>query len=293
MKSRSLATLLAPLAVPVAALAVPSLAGPGTATGQEVGPLTYAVPTPPAVSYVVADTTVITIEEMLLGNMTMTMIMQMRLDLDFAEDPDGVRVTGVITIEQATMSNDMMGDMSMGDELGEQTIEFVINERGVIQAVAIPELAGLTGIDLGPSDNLTAGLFPKWPTHAIRPGDTWADTLEYSPDMDFDEIGASMEGTTVTISSYTFEGDAGGGAGEILRIAIEGTTVRDVLMDDSGEQMTANLATSVSGFHLWDADRGLVLQTMTVTDIDGSMFMPGMGAVAMTAVRTHHMRLIN
>ena len=287
MKSRSLATLLA-------ALAVPAFAGPGTAAAQEVGPLTYGVPTPPAVSYVVADTTVMTMEGTPLGDMTMTMIMQMRLDLDFAEDPDGVRVTGVITIEQASMSSDMMGDMPVPEVLGEQTIEFVINERGVIQGVAIPELAGLTGIDLGPSNNLTAGLFPKWPAHAIRPGDTWADTLEYSPDMDFDEIGASMEGTTVTISSYTFEGDTGGGAGEVLRIAVEGMTVADMLMDEeSGGQMTANLAASVSGFHLWDADRGLVLQTMTITDIDGSTFMPGLGAVAMTAVQTHHMRLIN
>ena len=286
MKSRSLATLLA-------ALAVPALAGPGTAAAQEVGPLTYGVPTPPAVSYVVADTTVMTMEGTPLGDMTMTMIMQMRLDLDFAEDPDGVRVTGVITIEHATMSNDMMGDMSMGDELGEQTIEFVMNERGVIQAVTIPELAGLTGLDLGPSNDLTAGLFPKWPTHAIRPGDTWADTLEVTPGMELAELGASMEGTTVTISSYTFEGDTGGDAGEILRIAVEGTTVADILMDLGGEQMNNNLATSVSGFHLWDSDRGLVLETMTVTDMDGSMVMPGLGAVAMTAVQTHHMRLIN
>lgn len=290
MKSRSLTTLLA-------ALAVPAFAGPGTATAQEVGPLTYGVPTTPAVSYVVADTTVMTMEGTPLGDMTMTMIMQMRLDLDFAEDPDGVRVTGVITIEHASMSNDLMGDMQMGDELGdglgEQTIEFVMNERGVIQAVTIPELAGLTGLDLGPSNDLTAGLFPKWPAHAIRPGDTWADTLEVTPGMELDELGASMEGTTVTISSYTFEGDTGGGAGEILRIAVEGTTVADMLMDVDGEQLTANLATSVSGFHLWDADRGLVLQTMTVTDIDGSTFIPGMGAVAMTTVQTHHMRLIN
>ena len=287
MKSRSLATLLA-------ALAVPAFAGPGTAAAQEVGPLTYGVPTPPAVSYVVADTTVMTMEGTPLGDMTMTMIMQMRLDLDFAEDPDGVRVTGVITIEQASMSSDMTGDMPMPDARGEQTIEFVINERGVIQGVAIPELAGLTGMDLGPSNNLTAGLFPKWPAHAIRPGDTWADTLEYSQDMEVDELGASMEGTTVTISSYTFEGDAGNGAGEVLRIAVEGMTVADMLMDEeSGGQMTVNLAASVSGFHLWDADRGLVLQTMTVTDVDGSTFVPGLGLVAMTAVQTHHMRLIN
>ena len=286
MKSRSLTTLLA-------ALAVPAIAGPGTAAAQEVGPLTYGVPTTPAVSYVVADTTVMTMEGTPLGNMTMTMITQMRLDLDFADHPDGVSITGVITIEHASMSNDLMGDMPIPEVMGEQTIEFVINERGVIQGVAIPELAGLTGVDLGPSNNLTAGLFPKWPAHAIRPGDTWADTLEYSPDMDFDEIGASMEGTTVTINSYTFEGDTGGDAGEVLRIAVEGMTVVDMLMEESGEQMTANLATSVSGFHLWDADRGLVLQTMTVTDIDGSTFMPGLGAVAMTAVQTHHMRLIN
>ncbi|MYG82176.1 MAG: hypothetical protein F4187_10660 [Gemmatimonadetes bacterium] len=286
MKSRSLATLLA-------ALAVPALAGPGTAAAQEVGPLTYGVPTPPAVSYVVADTTVMTMEGTPLGDMTMTMIMQMRLDLDFAEDPDGVRVTGVITIEHATMSNDMMGDMSMGDELGEQTIEFVMNERGVIQAVTIPELAGLTGIDLGPSNDLTAGLFPKWPARAIRPGDTWADTLEVTPDMVLDELGASMEGTTVTINSYTLEGDTGGDADEILRIAVEGMTVADIAIDADGEQVTGNLATSVSGFHLWDADRSLVLETMTVTDIDGSTFIPGLGAVAITAVQTHHMRLIN
>ena len=286
MKSRSLATLLA-------ALAVPALAGPGTAAAQEVGPLTYGVPTPPAVSYVVADTTVMTMEGTPLGDMTMTMIMQMRLDLDFAEDPDGVRVTGVITIEHATMSNDMMGDMSMGDELGEQTIEFVMNERGVIQAVTIPELAGLTGIDLGPSNDLTAGLFPKWPARAIRPGDTWADTLEVTPDMVLDELGASMEGTTVTINSYTLEGDTGGDADEILRIAVEGMTVADIAIDADGEQVTGILATSVSGFHLWDADRSLVLETMTVTDIDGSTFIPGLGAVAITAVQTHHMRLIN
>lgn len=286
MRNGSLATLLG-------AMALAPLAVPGNGMAQ-VGPITYGIPTPPAISYAVSDTMLITLEGGPLGNMTMTMHLQMRLDLEFAADPDGLRVTGIVAIEDGGMSSDLMGDMPFpGEALGEQTIEFVMNERGEVQALSFPELAALTGLDFGPTNDLTSNLFPRWPEHAIQPGDTWVDTVEVSPEMDFGEPGAAMQATTITISSYTFVGETNVDAGDVLHFAVEGETVADMAMELEGDEMNTMMTASVSGYHLWDADRGVVVQTMTTTNLDGTMEMPGLGAMAMSSVQTHHMRLIN
>lgn len=288
MKCRSPATLIAAVAISV-------FAGPGAGTAQ-VGPLTYGVPTPPTASYAIADTMLITMEGGPLGNMTMTMHLQMRLDLEFAPDPDGVRVTGVVVIEDAGMSTDLMGDMPMGDEMiGEQSIEFVIDERGRVQTMSFPELSGLSGLsgmDFGPGDQLSSGLFPTWPEHVIRPGDTWTDTVKASPEMDFEEPEVAMQATTITIFSYTFVGDTTVDGGEALHIAVEGETVADMFMGLDEVEMNSTMSATVSGFHLWDANRGVVVRTTTTTHLDGTMELPGLGAAAMSAVQTHHMRLI-
>lgn len=286
MKCRSPAPLIAAVAISV-------FAGPGAGTAQ-VGPLTYGVPTPPTASYAIADTMLITMEGGPLGNMTMTMHLQMRLDLEFAPDPDGVRVTGIVTIEHAGMSSDLMGDMPMDDEMiGEQTIEFVIDERGRVQTMSFPELSGFPGMDFGSGDEFASGLFPTWPAQVIRPGDTWVDTVEASPEMDFEEPEVAMQATSITIFSYTFVGDTAVDGGEALHIAVEGETVADMFMGLDEVEMNSTMSATVSGFHLWDANRRVVVQTTTTNHLDGTMELPGLGPTAMSAVQTHHMRLIN
>lgn len=228
-----------------------------------------------------------------LGDMTMTMHMLFGMDLEFAPDPGGVRVTGAMRIEDVSMSSNM-GDMPLPTgALGELPIEFVMSEVGGIQAISIPEFASLTGFDLGISNEFGSGYFPVWPEHSVEPGDSWADTVEVSPSMDLEEFDVSMQATSVTIAAYTLVGDTVVDGSEFLHIAFEGETVAQALMDGVGDEMTNNVLATISGMFLWDADGGVVAYALTNTDIVGTMTTSGLGGVEITAVRTRHMRLVN
>lgn len=279
----------------VAVLAAAGCAGSsGPSTASPAGMFNFVMPSPPTASYVMADTIVMDISGSPTGDMTMTMLMHGGMDLEFASDPEGIRVTGAMTIDDATMSSPALGTMPLpyGD-FGEQTMELLISPGGEIEIISAPDMAGLGGMDFGAGSDPTAGLFPDWPEGGLEPGDSWTDTVEASPDMDLAEVGASMESTSTTITTYTFVGDTVVDGRTLLHFVYEGESFTEMVMGVAGAEMNTTMAGTTAGLFLWDADRGLVSYLLTTMDMSGDMAMPGLGNVAMAGVVSHHMTLEN
>lgn len=262
----------------------------GPSTPSPAGAFGYGVPSPPTANYVMADTMVMTMGGMPTGDMTMTMHMRTRMDLEFAPDPEGVRVNGELTIEEGSMSSDMLGDMPLPMDLPSGDIELLLNRLGETEIISMPEMFEASGFDFGSSD-LTSGLFPKWPDHGLEPGDTWVDTVDASPSVDIAEAGASVESATSTITTYTFVGDTVIDGRTFKHISYEGQMAAEVVMEMGGMDLVQNMAGTTGGIFLWDAERGLVDYSLATVDAEGSMDMPGLGAIGVNMVQTHHMQI--
>lgn len=292
MKRRSLPAPAAILfAAGFAGIAAGCAGTGGPSTPSPAGAFGYGVPSPPTANYVMADTIVMTMGGLPTGDMTMTMDMRTRMDLDFASDPEGVRVNGELTIEDGSMSSDMLGDMPLPMDLPSGDIELLLNRLGETEIITMPEVLATAGFDFGSSSDMAGGIFPKWPDHGLEPGDTWVDTVDASPSMDIAEVGASMEGAASSITTYTFVGDTVIDGRTFKHIAYEGQMAAEVVMDMGGMDMVQNIVGTTGGLFLWDAERGLVDYSLATMDAEGSMDMPGFGAIGVNMVQTHHMQI--
>ena len=266
----------------------------GPSTASPAGMFTFGVPSPPTANYVMADTMVMDLSGMPTGDMTMTMHIHGGMDLEFASDPEGTRVTGAVKIDNATMSSGMFGTMPLPvGEFGDQTMELLVSPDGEIEIISAADIGGVGGMDFGAGSDPTAGLFPDWPDGSLEPGDSWTDTMEASPQMDLADVGASMESATTTITTYTFVGDTVVDGRTVLHFVYEGDFSNETVMDVVGAEMNTTISGTTAGLFLWDADRGLVRYLLTTMNMSGDMAMPGIGNVAMSGVMSHHMRLEN
>ena len=264
--------------------------GSAPAEAPADNPFRYDVPSPPTATYQMADTTT-SIMSMPNGEMDMAMASSSTIELTFAADSGGVRATGTVSDYSATMSSSMMGNMETGGDGVSGDLEFVIGPLGHVEMISMPEVAGGALPGATPFQFNAIELFPRFPGHPLEAGDTWADTISASADLD--SVGG-MAGTaeSSTVYTYTLVGDTLVAGRTLQKITVSGIGTTQSSGEEAGEPVSQDMTNTLEGFVLWDADRGLVAVAELVRTVDGSVSMQGM-AMAMTSAGPVRLRLVN
>ena len=256
-------------------------------------PFRYDVPTPPTATYQMADTMTM-LMTMPDGEMDMAMISGSTIELTFAADANGVRVTGEVTDHSATMSSSMLGNMEMPGDGPAGDLEFVVGPMGDVEMISTPEIAAADLPMAVPFQFNATELFPRFPGHPPEPGDSWADTTTESADLG--GLGApgdiSGTGETSVVTTYTLVGDTVVDGRTLRKITVSGVGTSLTSAEEAGQAMAGDMTNTVEGFFLWDAERGLVAVAELVRTADGTMSVMGM-SVAMTIAGPSTMRLVN
>ena len=269
--------------------------GPSPGEAPADHPFRYEVPSPPTATYRFADT-ITSIMTMPDGEMDMAQSSSSTVTLTFAADAGGVRAFGTVTDYSQSMASGMLGDVDFGG--GEVTgdLEFVVGPMGDVEMISTPEI---TGGDLPmptPFQFNATDLFPRFPGHALEPGDTWADTTSESADMGGLDApgGGELTGTAenTTVRTYTLVGDTVVDGRTFRKITVSAITTTLTSGDQEGEAIAQDMTSTVDGFVLWDAGRRLVAVAELVRTGDGTMSMMGM-SIAMTMAGPSRIWLVN
>ena len=261
-------------------------------------PFRYEVPSPATATYQVADTNTM-IMSMPQGETDMAMSSSATVTLTFTADPAGLRVVGAVSDHSASMASSMMDeemDVGGGDLTGD--LEFTIGPLGHVEMISTPEAAAAAGLPATPFAFVASDLFPRFPGHALEPGDTWADSTTVAEDADAaaaEELGLAVGGETEVVYTYTLVGDTTVGGRTLHKITLSGvsTSQAEITEAETGGGGATDMINTVNGFYLWDADRRLVVLAELVRTVDGIMSMPGMGEMSMTMAGPSSMRLVN
>ena len=256
-------------------------------------PFRYDVPSPSTVTYQIADTNTMIMNVPGQGEMDMAQTSSATLALTFVADSDGVRVSGTVSDYSAGMTSSM-GDMGAGGNEVSGDLEFVIGPWGDVEMVSTPEVTGGPLPVAIPFQFNAPDLFPRFPGRPLEPGDTWADTMTSSADLEeVPELSGAGESTT--IYTYSLVGDTVVAGLRLHKIAISRVGTMQVVgtEPEAGEEISQDMTSTVEGFYLWDADRRLVVLADLVRTMDGMMSMGGMGAMAVTGAGPSRMRLVN
>lgn len=257
-------------------------------------PFRYEVSSPLAVTYQIADTNTMIMTMPGQGEMDVAQTSSATLALAFAADSDGVRVSGTVSDYAEGTSSSLMGDMGTGGGEVSGDLEFVIGPWGDVEMVSTPEVTGGDAPMPTPFQFNAPDLFPRFPGRPLEPGDTWADTMVSSADLEeLEELAGAGEDTN--IYTYTLVGDTVVAGLTLHKISVSGfgTMQLSGTEPEAGEEISQDMTSTMEGFYLWDADRRLVVLAELLRTVDGTMSMGGMGSMAMTGAGPSRMRLVN
>lgn len=267
--------------------------GPAPGEAPADNPFRYDLPTPPTATYRMADTMTM-IMTMPQGEMDMAVSSATTIELAFAADSGGVRATGTVADHSATMSSTMMGNIETGGGGVSGNLEFVIGPLGEVEMVSTPEVAGDGVMPAMPIQFNTQELLPRFPGRPLDPGDTWADTITSSADLGGLELPVPVSGTaeSTTVYTYTLVGDTLVDGRTLQKITVSGVVTEEPALEQGGEPAGTDMTSTVEGYVLWDAERGLVAAADLVRTIDGAAEAMGM-SISMTGGGRSRMRLVN
>lgn len=249
---------------PTALLAALTLAS-GACGGGPPAPagLAYRVPTPASATYLSADTARMDIDADGQGmqarvNSTMT------LEAAFAQDAEGVRVTMTLRDMEGRMSNPAGAPVSADERSVEGPLVFTLDRKGAATLVSEPKVSQAGQTFFQPLV-LAHAFFPRLPGTGVATGERWVDTIRVE--------GAQGEGrvSAVTSLTYTAVGDTLVGGRSLLRITLEGETDQEAQGLVAGMDFAQSVSGSVSGWVLWDTQRGMMSETYTESDLRGTM----------------------
>lgn len=271
--------------------------GPSPGEAPADHPFRYEVPSSPTATYQMADTNTM-VMSMAGQEVDMAMSSSATVTLTFATDSGGMRVIGVVSDHTASMSSSMMGDMDLPGGSMTGDLEFVIGPLGHVEMISTPEAAGADALPATPFAFNAPDLFPRFPGHPLKPGDTWTDSTTVIDDSadspEAEAVGFVGGGETTSVYTYTLVGDTTVAGRTLHKIAVSGVgTTTGAGEVEAGASMSTNMTNTVEGFYLWDADRRIVVLAALVRSADGVMSMPGMGEAAMTMAGPSTMRLVN
>jgi len=173
-----------------------------------------------------------------------------------------------------------------GDDLSGD-LQFVIGPRGDVEVKSTPTVAGPPMLFRFNGNDL----FPPFPAHRPKAGDTWADTITTSADLiSMGAFPATADNTTVY--AYTLAGDSIVAGRTLQKIQVSAIGRSQFSREMAGGTVSQEMTNTVEGFILWDAGRGLVAVVELVRTVDGSTSMPDR-SMPVTMAGPLSMRLVN
>jgi hypothetical protein len=229
--------------------------------------LAYGLPTPAEASYDVLDTATISMQA--LGqSLDLQVESSAVYDLAFARADDGVTVTLTVADLDATVAVPMAGPITVDESSVAGDLVFTLNRRGdatLVSAPAVDETAG----QLVPALQIAHSFFPALPGTAVRPGDTWTDTI--SSEDDGAAAGTGAEGVQRSVLEYTAVGDTVIASRPLLEIAFTGTAEIRQTLTMQGMEIEQATNLQITGHVLWDLQAGRMFERVTASTGTGSV----------------------
>jgi hypothetical protein len=231
--------------------------------------LRYAAPLPSVVLVTTVDSIESTMSGLPTGALTSRGALQSTSELRFAARGGEVTVTATLKAMSGAMSSPM-GSMPMN--AGEGTpIEMTIDESGP-GPESLGTGPGMAGMGASPVETVgsaraVAGLIGL-PVRELSLGETWTDTLRYSPEVE----GMIMDITTVTHGTYESDSVVDGRTLNVLRIT--GEMSSKSTGNVQGMDVTQDMRATTEELVLWDSALHTVVFRDGVSQTSVDMFMP-------------------
>jgi hypothetical protein len=258
---------LSPLA---AVLMLPLAACGGGSTSPPA--LAYGLPTPAAISYDVLDTATISIQA--LGqSLDLQVGSSAVYDMAFARAADGVSVTLTVADLDATVAVPMAGPITVDESSVSGDLVFTLDRRGDAALVSAPTVDEAVG-QLVPPLQIAHAFFPALPGTAVRPGDTWADTISYGDDGN--AAGGGEARVQRSVLEYTAVGDTTIAGKTLLHISFDGTSEIRQTLSMQGMELEQSTELQLTGHVLWDRQAGSMFERVTTSTGAGSVRISAM-----------------
>jgi hypothetical protein len=250
------------------------------ATGSASPPaLAYRLPDPANVTYSTGDTLVIEINA--LGqSLGLTVNSTAEYGVSFTRADDGVGVTLTVRDLVADVSLPMApGPLRVDEEIVQGDLVLLLDRLGGVTIVQSPEVEeAASAFFAGPT--IAHSFFPTLPGTAVRPGDSWVDTVSYADEGDTGEVAQT------SILTYTVVGERVVEGRSLLEITLEGTQEMTQNMALQGLEVRQQTNLNVQGRVLWDVQRGLMFEREAVSTGTGTVRIAAVPAPLPTRVET-------
>lgn len=228
--------------------------------------LAYGEQSVSAAAYSFADSTSVSLSVM-GQSMRLSQEGVAEYEVTFGEAPSGVGVTFAVRSMDATLSQPMGAPVRIDESMVQGDLAFALDRQGNATVDRRPTVADeasqmVSGLSLAHT------FFPALPGRAAMPGESWVDSLTYS--------GQEGPGTREesAVLRYTVVGDTVVDGRALLHIGVEGTTSLHNDMEFSGMQVSQTSELEVSGFVLWDVQRGVMFEQYKESAGSGQVSVP-------------------
>ena len=249
---------------------IPTLAAAavaGCSAGAPAPPaLAYGSESVTTAQYAFADSTAVSLSVM-GQSMRLSQEGVAEYDVTFADSPSGVGVTLAVRTLEAQLNQPMGAPVRLDASMIEGELAFALDRRGNATVDRRPTVAD-------EASQMVSGLsmahtfFPGLPGRAAMPGESWVDSLDYSG-----EEGPGTRAETAVLT-YTVVGDTVVDGRALLRIDVEGATTLNNDMEFSGMQVSQESELHVTGYVLWDVQRGIMFEQYKESAGSGQVSVP-------------------
>jgi hypothetical protein len=195
--------------------------------------------------------------------MQATMASAATLGATFTRSADGVQASFELKSLSARVGNPMGSQSADGSGVtGLLVVSF--DRRGAATVVSEPRLTEAASQFYQPL-SVAHGIFPRLPGRAAAVGESWTDTIRYQGAQGPGNVNAT------TIVTYTVEGDTVVGGRSLVKLAMKGTSESTASGVITGMNFSQAVAASLSGWVLWDQQRGLMAESWADADGRGTM----------------------
>lgn len=240
--------------------------------------LAYVVPGV-APTYATADTMRFRIQAGGMGTMEVAVDYVATAQLTFEPAAGDYHVTVALLAFDGRFSNPMAGSVTADASGVEGPIVVKVSPRGETEVVEVPTTS--TAFDqIAGAENLVRDFFVRLPDRPMEAGDTWTDTIRTRTENE----------QTLTISrsilTATIAGDTAVAGRTLLLIRTAYDNTMNLSGNSGGTEISQRLSGTTTGYFLWDAERGLLVERHEVGSLSGTLDLPGMGIGGMPVEAT-------
>lgn len=223
----------------------------------------YVMPSPATATYETTDTTHMDIDT---GGESMqaTVAAASRMGARFQRGTDGLRVTLSVDDYDARMVGPMGPSVAADESQISGPLVLTLDRRGGVTVVAEPQVEGPARQYFG-ALSLAHTFFPRLPGRVEDVGAAWTDTIRYEGKQGDGDVSSE------SVLTYTVVGDTVVGGRPVARIDVRGLVEGHASGIIGGMDYGQDVHGTMSGWVLWDQRRGLMVESVTDTDGQGSM----------------------